>query len=433
MSINHNKKIKIKKMQVESQKKRNLLLGAASISAISTLGFPFVSFAKNKPIRVGMQTILSGRVAMLGETSVRAAKLEVDRFNETGGLGGRKIELVIRDTRANPQEAARVAREFITAEDCEILYDAEASSAAFAVHEVARDLNVFVMHTCSETSSLTADPKLQTPLSFRCARQGVHDAVIGGAYASKISKEKKLNSWMTISPDYAYGRATTNEFLEYLQYFNTNIKIVGNAWPKLFQADYSENITRLLQANPQAIYSCLWGGDLISFVDQANIYALFNNRQFFSVNMADYAVLTKVKNVPDGLHSATRYLKSYPKTLENENWGSEFFKRFKELPLNWAWQNAAGINFITTAMKKANSSRGDKIAPVLAGLTINSPFGSKGKLTLRESDHTLIDYAIGWGGLINKEPYLKNVVPGDWNTITKLETQWKKNKGYVKN
>ena len=40
--------------------------------------------------------------------------------------------------------------------------------------------------------------------------------------------------------------------------------MVGEAWPKLFQADYTENITKILQAKPQALYSALWAGDLVS-------------------------------------------------------------------------------------------------------------------------------------------------------------------------
>ena len=39
--------------------------------------------------------------------------------------------------------------------------------------------------------------------------------------------------------------------------------------PKLAQPDYTETLTKLLQANPQAIYSCIWGGDLPAFIDQA--------------------------------------------------------------------------------------------------------------------------------------------------------------------
>jgi len=414
----------------QAQRRQLLKLGA---SAVTTVAFsaPFISRAQNKTIRIGMPTILSGRVAMLGLSSSNAATLEVEKFNAAGGLNGRKIELVIRDSKGQPQEAARVARELVTSEDCEIILDAEASSGGFAVHEVARDLGVLVMHTCSETSSLSADPKIRTPLGFRCARQGVHDAIVGGAYAAQVAKEKNLKRWMTVSPDYAYGRDTTAEFMEYLKLFNPSIEIVGDVWPKLFQADYTEAITRLLQGKPQAIYSALWGGDLTSFIDQAGIYGLFNEREFFAVNMADYAVLTAVKNVPRGLHSGNRYLKSFPNTPANTNWSNAYQARFKDLPLNWAWQNAAAIQFLTSAMKKTNSADGKKMAAALRGMSIDSPFGSNGKLTMRAEDNTLVDYAVGWGSLEPKEPFMSKPSPGNWKQITELEVQWKKRKSYT--
>ena len=414
----------------QDQRRKLLKFGASAVTT-AALSAPFISRAQNKTIRIGMPTILSGRVAMLGQSSSNAATLEVEKFNAAGGLNGRKIELVIRDSKGQPQEAARVARELVTSEDCEIILDAEASSGGFAVHEVARDLGVLVMHTCSETSSLTADPKIRTPLGFRCARQGVHDAIVGGAYAAQVSKEKNLKRWMTVSPDYAYGRDTTAEFMEYLKFFNPSIEIVGDVWPKLFQADYTEAITRLLQGKPQAIYSALWGGDLTSFIDQAGIYGLFNEREFFAVNMADYAVLTAVKNVPRGLHSGNRYLKSFPNTPANTNWSNAYQARFKDLPLNWAWQNAAAVQFLTSAMKKTNSADGKKMAAALRGMSIDSPFGSNGKLTLRAEDNTLVDYAVGWGSLEPKEPFMSKPSPGNWKQITELEVQWKKRKSYT--
>ena len=114
--------------------------------------------------------------------------LEVERINASGGLAGRMIEIVMRDSKGQPQEAARVARELVNADGCEILIDAEASSGAFAVHEVARDLGVLCLHSNSETSSLTADPKLHIPNAFRTCRQGIHDAISGGTYAATICK-----------------------------------------------------------------------------------------------------------------------------------------------------------------------------------------------------------------------------------------------------
>jgi branched-chain amino acid transport system substrate-binding protein len=203
------------------------------------------------------------------------------------------IEMVVRDSKGQPQEAARVARELITGDGCEMILDAEASSGAFAVHEVAKDLGVLVVHTCSETSSLTADPKLRFPTAFRSARQGIHDAIVGGSYGAEVAKRLKLNRWMSISPDYAYGRDTTAEYFEYLKHFNKDIEVVGQVWPKLFQADYSENITRLVQGKPQALYSALWGGDMTSFIDQAGIYAREESPQLISPSQSSSILARK--------------------------------------------------------------------------------------------------------------------------------------------
>lgn len=82
-----------------SSNRRKLLKGAGALAGMASLGMPALSFAQNKPIRVGMPTILSGRVAMLGMASTYAAKMEVEKFNAAGGLNGRKIELVIRDSK----------------------------------------------------------------------------------------------------------------------------------------------------------------------------------------------------------------------------------------------------------------------------------------------------------------------------------------------
>ncbi len=130
-----------------------------------------------------------------------------DKVNEAGGINGRKIELVVRDSKGAPQEAAKVTRDLINNDGCQIIIDAEASSGAFAVQEVIREIGVLCMHTNSETSSLTADPKLHVPTAFRTARQGIHDAIGGGDYAAKIAKAKGLKKWATCSPDYAYGRS----------------------------------------------------------------------------------------------------------------------------------------------------------------------------------------------------------------------------------
>src|ERR1700752_1248437 len=368
------------------------MMGAGAVTFAATLATPWVARAQAKTIKVGMPTILSGRVAQLGTSSRNGVMLEIEKVNAAGGLAGRQIEMVIRDSKGQPQEAARVARELVNTDGCEILIDAEASSGAFAVHEVARDLGVLRLHSNSETSSLTADPKLHIPNASRTCRQGLHDAISGGTYAATISKTKDLKTWMTCSPDYAYGRDSTGLFGAYLKQFSPQVEIVGEAWPKLFQPDYTEVLTKILQIKPQALYSCLWGGDLTAFIDQGNIYALFQQTETFAANMADYTALTAVKNLPKGIHSGDRYIKVFPNTPANAAWGDAYRAKYNEYPTNWSWENATAVQFLAAAAKKANSADGAKLAEALTGLTIESPFGADGHVTLRADDHTIVGY-----------------------------------------
>ena len=405
--------------------RRTVLAGGAA----SLLAAPWVAKAQAKTLRIGMQSILSGPIALLGTSSRNSLTIEQDRINAAGGFLGRQIEFVFRDSKGQPQEAARIARELVNTAGCELLVDAEASSASFAVQEVVRDLGVACIHTNSETSSLTADPKIRVPTAFRVARQGVHDAVAGSLYLTDFANAKKLNKWATCSPDYAYGRDTTAQYLQFFKKFKPDVEVVTEAWPKLGQPDFTEVITKLIQAKPQALFTLLYAGDLSAFVNQGNVYALFGQMTVATPNV-DYPVLAAIKNLPAGIQSATRYLETFPNTPANKEWGQAYFKRWNERPTNWSWQNAVAMQFYEEAIKKANSLDGKALAAALTGMKIKTPFGADGTITMRD-DHTTIGYAIGWGQTIPKDPFIVDVKPADWGKIIELETEWKKQQNYI--
>jgi branched-chain amino acid transport system substrate-binding protein len=182
---------------------------------------------------------------------------------------------------------------------------------------------------------------------------------------------------MSCSPDYAAGRDSTSIFFEYLKHFYPQAEIVGETWPKLFQPDYADVITKILQIKPQALYSALWGGDLTAFVDQGQIYNLFSQNNTFSVHLADYSTLTSIKALPSGIHSRNRYIKTFPKTAANSDWGDEYKNKTGTLPLTWSWENATAAKFILEAIKKSNSADPSKLVDAMRRMTIDSPFGSR--------------------------------------------------------
>lgn len=412
-------------------KSAGALAGVAGMATI--VGAPYVSRAQANTIRIGMPTILSGRVAILGTSSRAAAQLAVQRFNEAGGLDGRMVELVIRDSKGAPDEAARITRDLVNSEGCEIIVDAEASSGAFAVQEVVRQLGVLCLHTNSETSALTADPEIRSETAFRCARQGIHDAVAGGLYASKISKSEGKRRWMTCSPDYAYGRDNSAQFLEYLKIYDDQVEVIDQLWPKLFEPDYTAYVTRIQQQQPDAVYSALWGGDLVSFIEQGNLYGLFSGDMgYFSGGLADPPILDAINQLPSGLRSVFRYDPNYPDTEENQAFADDYREIEGELPTNWSWQNFTAYEFIHEALRRTGGKTdGAALAGELAGMELESPFVDGGKLTMRESDHTLIGYPVAWGATKNDPKAMTDWVAGDWSEILAQEKEWKTRQGYL--
>ena len=97
---------------------------SASAGAATALAMPSISYGQTGTIKIGVPTILSGRVALVGVSSTGGMRTVFDKFNAAGGLNGRKIELVVRDSKGAPQEAAKVTRDLINNEGCHLIIDA---------------------------------------------------------------------------------------------------------------------------------------------------------------------------------------------------------------------------------------------------------------------------------------------------------------------
>src|SRR5262245_28696513 len=124
--------------------------------------------AAQKPIRVGYAVILSGPGALIGEPSLKGAQMFTDEINAKGGVLGRKIELLIRDTKGNADEAVRVARDLILKENVDFLVGTLTSAEGPAVSPIAKENKIVFIAPIPKTDQLTAADKLH-PYVFRVA------------------------------------------------------------------------------------------------------------------------------------------------------------------------------------------------------------------------------------------------------------------------
>src|SRR6185312_17307092 len=103
-----------------------------ALMGLAALLMPGQSIAQ-QPIKVGFPMILSGPGALFGEPALKGAQMYVDELNAKGGVLGRKIELLPRDTKGNADDAVRLARELILKESVDFLVGTLTSAEGPAV------------------------------------------------------------------------------------------------------------------------------------------------------------------------------------------------------------------------------------------------------------------------------------------------------------
>ncbi|MBM3385983.1 MAG: amino acid ABC transporter substrate-binding protein, partial [Betaproteobacteria bacterium] len=73
----------------------------------------FAAPAAAQNIRIGFHAPLTGFAAADGKSAVQGAELAVEQINAAGGVNGRRLELVIQDDQARPDQALPLANKFI--------------------------------------------------------------------------------------------------------------------------------------------------------------------------------------------------------------------------------------------------------------------------------------------------------------------------------
>ena len=127
------------------------------------LGAAGTVLAQSKePVKIGLSAAVSGGSAASGEAIKRGLQIAIDEINGKGGvLGGRKLELVIRDDEGNPQKGVTIARELVEREKVAAVFGGLHTTVALAQVPVWQELKVPYMGTWAAGTNVTRNG--QTP------------------------------------------------------------------------------------------------------------------------------------------------------------------------------------------------------------------------------------------------------------------------------
>ena len=218
---------------------------ASAGAAVAAAGIAKPAIAANEPIRIGYLPALTGPSSSTGVGINRGIQLAVQEINDAGGIKGRKIELITRDTQSDPTKAVNGAAELAHGEKVSVVFGPVNSGESLAVVPLLARSKIPQIHPCW-VDSLT-DPK-KYPMCFRNAPTNQQ---IGGAanrYVVEVLKKKKV---ALISDTTGYGTASVNAYVPMLKAKGAEVVYQGNI--DAANPDLKPELLRMQSAGAEAI------------------------------------------------------------------------------------------------------------------------------------------------------------------------------------
>ena len=223
--------------------RRQALISAGAAALASSLAKPAI--AAKDPIQVGYLPALTGPSSSTGVGINRGTELAVKEINAAGGIDGRQIELIVRDTQSEPTKAVNGAAELAHGEKVSVVFGPVNSGESLAVVPLLARANVPQVHPCW-VDSLT-DPK-KYPMCFRNAPTNQQIGAAANRYVVEVLKKKKV---AVISDTTGYGTASVTAYVPMLKEKGAEVVYQGNV--DAANPDLTPEILRMRNAGAEAI------------------------------------------------------------------------------------------------------------------------------------------------------------------------------------
>lgn len=185
---------------------------AASLLAFSlcVLVVPFDAAAQS-PIKLGWLSSLTGPLSSAAIAENQGVQFAVDEINKAGGIGGRKIELVTRDTAGDPTKAVNFAKQLIFVDKVDFLIGPVNSGESLATVPIVAKAGIpnLIIGTVDEL----VDPA-KYPRAFRVINTNRQWIAAANDYALNVLKKKKI---AVIGDTSGYGTSSAKTAAELLE------------------------------------------------------------------------------------------------------------------------------------------------------------------------------------------------------------------------
>ena len=206
-------------------------------------------------IKIGVVSEMTGSNATYGTSVVNGMKLALKEVNDKGGVNGKKVSIVVADSKSEPAEAANAMSKLVNQDKTPVVMGIFTSSSAIAAANVSESAKVPFLAIGATNPKVTLDDKTGKvkPNTFRVCFIDPFQGTVMANYAYK-NGARKVAIIQEVSNDYAVGLA---KFFK-----EAFIKLTGNpdsvvevANYQTGDKDFSAILTNIKAKNPDAVFA----------------------------------------------------------------------------------------------------------------------------------------------------------------------------------
>jgi branched-chain amino acid transport system substrate-binding protein len=368
-----------KTAEPSSISRRRLLATASAGAAIAVSPFRInLARAEEANIKIGFPVPLTGPYGTEAQDQVRAAQLAVAQFNDSGGLNGRKAELVVRDDKLNPGEAATRTLELIEKEKVNFVVGSLSAAVQLAINNVAKERSI-IFNSISQSDAINEAADFSRFTFHEALNPHMTSGAVGRYAFSKFGKKVAF-----LTADYAFGHEMVRGLLDVGKAFN--IENLGDFRHPLGTTDFSTLLPRIQALKPDILCISNFGRDQQIAFRQATDFGIKKTTQIIAPLLSHASRVAAGPQAFDGVIGGCSFYWGIEDKFASTKAFNEAFRKMYDgkLPTDYGALGYGGVRTVLTAVKNAESVDTDKVIPALEALKYDF---YKGPQYYRKCDH----------------------------------------------
>jgi len=327
---------------------RSKLLVAACLAA--TLVAP--ALAQN--IKVGFHAPLTGFAASDGKTALQGAELAVEQINAGGGVNGRKLELVVQDDQAKPEQAVPLANKYI-GEGLKVVISGSYSAPTRAAAGVFQNAKIPYISSYAIHPDITRAGNYV----FRTSFMGEVQGRVAPKLISELLKKQKV-TLLTLNNE--FGQALAAGFKEAAPKFG--VQILSEYTYAMGDRQFGSVVASVKRDNPEVLYVTGYffnAGPLIAQLRAGGVGATIVGTE----GIDTHNFISIAKDAAEGVIITTS-LDRDTKLPEMRKFIDDYEKRFNVGAEMVAASTHTAVNVLAAAMRKAGADDPAKLRDAIA-------------------------------------------------------------------